>query len=146
MSQGNYEDIIHLPHYEPRNHPRMSPEKRAAQFAPFSALTGYGDKVEEAARYVDARPELSEEDLKALNENLRLLLISVEEHPRIRIRYFLPDERKEGGACLETVGRVKRTDPYRRILTLEDGTQIPFSDLISLNLTEEEDPDFGGGE
>ena len=138
MSQGNYEDIIHLPHYEPRNHPRMSLEKRAAQFAPFSALTGYEDKVEEAARYVDSRPELSEDDLKALNENLQLIMTGPEDCSEVKVVYFLPDEKKEGGACLKVAGRVKKLDRYRRILILEDGTRIPFGDMISLEPAEEE--------
>lgn len=39
---GNYDDIIDLPHYEPKKHPRMPMEARAAQFAPFAAVSGHG--------------------------------------------------------------------------------------------------------
>jgi hypothetical protein len=46
----SYEDIINLPHYEPKHHPRMSMCNRAAQFAPFAALTGYGAAISETAR------------------------------------------------------------------------------------------------
>ena len=45
-----YDDIINLPHYEPKYHPRMSKYKRSAQFAPFAALTGYEDEIEEAGK------------------------------------------------------------------------------------------------
>jgi hypothetical protein len=45
---GNYDDIIHLPHYEPKHHPRMSMWNRAAQFAPFAALTGYEAAIQNA--------------------------------------------------------------------------------------------------
>ncbi|MGM9811346.1 MAG: hypothetical protein ACI30V_00715 [Muribaculaceae bacterium] len=45
---GNYDDIINLPHYEPKHHKRMAPEVRAAQFAPFAALTGYDDAIAQA--------------------------------------------------------------------------------------------------
>jgi hypothetical protein len=41
----NYDDIINLPHYEPKHHPRMSMWNRAAQFAPFAALTGYEEAI-----------------------------------------------------------------------------------------------------
>ena len=68
MNSHDYEDIIHLPHYEPRNHPRMPIYKRAAQFAPFAALTGYDQKVEEAGRYVEGRPEQSEDDIRLIEE------------------------------------------------------------------------------
>lgn len=50
----NYEDIINLPHYEPKRHPRMSMEARAAQFAPFAALTGYEEAIKEAAKHHEA--------------------------------------------------------------------------------------------
>ena len=47
---GNYDDIINLPHYEPKHHPRMPMWNRAAQFAPFAALTGYGDAIKDTAQ------------------------------------------------------------------------------------------------
>ena len=50
---GKYDDIINLPHYEPKHHPRMSMYSRAAQFAPFAALTGYDEQVKETARLTD---------------------------------------------------------------------------------------------
>ena len=46
----NYEDIINLPHPVSKRHPRMSMEARAAQFAPFAALTGYEDAIKETMR------------------------------------------------------------------------------------------------
>jgi hypothetical protein len=46
----NYDDIINLPHYEPKHHPRMSMWNRAAQFAPFAALTGYEDAIKDTAQ------------------------------------------------------------------------------------------------
>ena len=47
--RNDYDDIINLPHYEPKHHPRMSMWNRAAQFAPFAALTGYDDAIREVA-------------------------------------------------------------------------------------------------
>ncbi len=44
----NYEDIINLPHPVSKKHPQMSMMQRAAQFAPFAALTGYDDAISEA--------------------------------------------------------------------------------------------------
>ena len=45
-----YADIIDLPHYEPKHHPRMSMWNRAAQFAPFAALTDYEDAIQDTAQ------------------------------------------------------------------------------------------------
>ena len=53
-----YEDIINLPHHESKKHPKLSREQRAAQFAPFAALTGYGDAVNEVARYTETKINL----------------------------------------------------------------------------------------
>ena len=50
MKKDNYSDIINLPHYVSKKRPRMSIEQRSAQFAPFAALTGYEDEIEEAGR------------------------------------------------------------------------------------------------
>lgn len=44
----NYDDIIHLPHYEPKYHPRMSLTQRAAQFAPFAALPGHREALKKS--------------------------------------------------------------------------------------------------
>ena len=48
--RSDYDDIINLPHYEPKHHPRMSMWNRAAQFAPFAALTGYEDAIKDTAQ------------------------------------------------------------------------------------------------
>lgn len=52
--KGKYDDIIDLPHPTSKRHPRMSMADRAAQFAPFAALTGFGDVIEKTARRVNA--------------------------------------------------------------------------------------------
>lgn len=54
--KGRYDDIIGLPHPDPKRHPRMSLLDRAAQFAPFAALTGFGDVIDGTARRVNAGP------------------------------------------------------------------------------------------
>jgi len=46
----NYDDIINLPHNEPKHYPRMSMWNRAAQFAPFAALTGYEAAIKDTAQ------------------------------------------------------------------------------------------------
>jgi hypothetical protein len=46
---SNYDDIINLPHHVSKRHPQMSMWNRAAQFAPFAALTGYEESIKESA-------------------------------------------------------------------------------------------------
>jgi len=47
---GDYDDIIHLPHYEPKRHPRMPMAVRAAQFAPFAAVSGHDAAIRKAGK------------------------------------------------------------------------------------------------
>lgn len=54
--KGLYDDIIDLPHWDPKRHPRMSAGERAAQFAPFAALTGFGGVIDKTSRKVNADP------------------------------------------------------------------------------------------
>ena len=114
-----YDDIINLPHPEPKMHPRMPAEKRAAQFAPFAALTGYEDAVEETARLTDARVELDDNALEELNRRLKEACGMQKEST---ITYFVPDEKKSGGAYVKLRGQVKKTEADR--IVMEDGTVI----------------------
>ncbi|MDD3240360.1 MAG: hypothetical protein PHW47_09835, partial [Lachnospira sp.] len=65
---NQYDDIINLPHHVSTTRPQMSREIRAAQFAPFAALTGYEDAVNETARLTDERIELDENRKAELDE------------------------------------------------------------------------------
>ena len=47
---NDYDDIINMPHHVSKRHPLMSMWNRAAQFAPFAALTGYEDAIQETAK------------------------------------------------------------------------------------------------
>ena len=122
--KSKYEDIIDLPHHVSYRHPRMSRIDRAAQFAPFSALTGYGAAVEETARLTEGLTELDETARALLNEKLRMLADSLGDEPQISITYFRPDERKAGGAYVTVSGTVKTLDEYTRTVIMRDQTVI----------------------
>ncbi len=92
-----YDDIINLPHHVSERHPQMSMYNRAAQFAPFAALTGHDSAITEAARLTEAEEELSESDAEVLNRKLAYLQ-SLDEKPTISVTYFVPDDKKEGGS------------------------------------------------
>lgn len=127
-----YDDIIDLPHPEPRHHVRMTPENRAAQFAPFAALTGHGAAVRETARLTERRIELDENMKAELDEKLRYIMEQSGQRPQISVTYFIPDEKKAGGTYVTAHGRVKRTDPLNHRIVLEDGTQIPMVQILEI--------------
>ena len=129
---SRYDDIINLLHHVSTNHPRMSMHDRAAQFAPFAALVGYDDAVAETARLTESRPELDEQEQRKLNARLCALADHIQNQPEVRIRYFVPDERKSGGAIVEICGTVKKLVAGDGTIVMADGTVIPISDVIEL--------------
>lgn len=131
-NEHRYDDIIDLPHHVSSRHPPLSPMSRAAQFSPFAALTGYEDAVMETARLTDTKLELDEEEKGRIDGRLRILREHIREAPAVRVDYFLPDERKSGGAVHTAGGTVKKVDEYAGILLLADGTVIPFEDIYAI--------------
>lgn len=130
-----YEDIISLPHHVSPVRPQMSMRDRAAQFAPFAALTGYGDAVEETARLTDEKVELSETRQAILDRKLQILIdaLAKEEQPGIRITYFQKDGKKAGGRYVTAAGNLKRIDEYGRTLNLTSGECIPMEDIADIS-------------
>lgn len=133
----NYEDIIHLPHPNSKRHPRMSMLNRAAQFAPFAALTGYGNVITESARLTEDQISLEEDDQKRLNRTLANLL-EESPHPYIAVRYFKPDRRKQGGSYEQYVGTLKRIDDYEQLLLFTTGKRIPLSAVVDIRSAKSE--------
>jgi hypothetical protein len=127
--KSKYEDIIDLPHHVSYRHPRMSRIDRAAQFAPFAALTGYGAAVEETARLTEGLTELDETARALLNEKLRMLADFLDSEPQISITYFRPDERKTGGSYVTVSGTIKMVDEYARTVVMTDQTVIPMEHI-----------------
>ena len=133
-----YEDIIALPHPTSRKHKRMPILGRAAQFAPFAALTGYEEAVDETARLTEPCAELDEEMQKRLDEALHKLKEKIGEQPEAAITCFVPDEKKPGGSYRCLTGRVRRIDEISREIILTDRTVIPLDRIYGIALTEEQ--------
>lgn len=131
--RGKYDDIISLPHHVSPVHPPMPVGDRAAQFAPFAALTGYEEAVEEAARLTDNRTELNMDRIEELDRELRRLKEHIKERPKAEIIFFKPDERKAGGAFATAYGEVKKIDEYLGKVIMEDGSIIPIGDIYEIN-------------
>lgn len=127
-----YNDIINLSRPKSKKHPAMSIYDRAAQFAPFSALSGYGDAIDETARHTDSCTELCEDEKEVLREKLRLIEENIDLKTELAVTYFVPDVKKEGGAYVTVKGRVKKFDEYERHMLMSDGTAIPFDSIIDI--------------
>lgn len=129
----SYHDIIHLPHPVSHLHPAMPQLTRAAQFAPFAALSGYGDAVSETARLTERQIDPDEESLQLMNEQLHALLELIRDQPEINITYFEPDSRKAGGSYHSVTGRIRRIDEINRQIILTDRTVIAMDAITQLD-------------
>ena len=131
---NRYDDIINLPHHISPTRKQMSMHDRAAQFAPFAALVGYDDAVAETARLTETRPELDEQEQRAINERLAFIADHIHEQPEVRIKYFVPDEHKSGGAIIEVSGKVKKISATDGIIVMADGVVIPIDKIIDVSV------------
>ena len=129
---NKYDDIIHLPHHVSKTRPQMSIHDRAAQFAPFAALTGHSAAIKETERLTEGQVELDESEITLINEKLRIICEKISEHPEIVVTYFVPDEKKSGGKYVTVEGEVKKMDLYRREMILMDQTRIELSDIVEI--------------
>lgn len=132
MSNGKYDDIINLSHYVSRKYPRMSLEERSAQFAPFSALTGYAEAIKETERVTDRRKDIDDSLRIILDSKLQLIHEYIDMKPNITFTYFVPDLKKDGGKYVTVTNSVKKIDNYEYVIILEDMTVIPILEIVDI--------------
>ena len=129
---NGYEDIMTLPHYQSTKRPHMTQLDRAAQFAPFAALSGYEGEIAEAGRLTDAQAELTEWAVEQVDEGLQAIRQKLASQPEVRLTYFVPDKRKSGGAYRTMTARVRKILELEQALLLGDDIIVPFGQILSL--------------
>ncbi|MEE3393104.1 MAG: hypothetical protein VZR00_05535 [Lachnospiraceae bacterium] len=145
---GDYSSIIDMPHHVSKVHPQMPILERAAQFAPFDALTGFDESIDEAGRRTENRIELfesrKEEIDRVLQEIGHMINASAlkdtakDPLPRVSIKYFKPDARKSGGRYITAADTVIKIDSCERNIYMSDGTVIPIDDLLDAEILNKE--------
>lgn len=129
-----YRDIIDRAHHVSSKRPQMSRLNRAAQFAPFAALTGYDDLIHESARETECRQIPDENKIEEMNDKL-VFLFQQEETPEATFTVFVPDGKKAGGKHVAITGRAIRYDEYEQSITLESGEVIIIEDITQIDCT-----------
>lgn len=125
----NYDDIINLEHPNPKNHVRMPIEQRAAQFSPFSALSGYSELLKETRRIVDSNKELCDDKKEILDRTLK----KIKNNDKVKIIYFIKDLKKDGGFYNTIVTNIKKIDFDNKLLiTNED--KILLNDIKDIEI------------
>ncbi len=132
MSEFQYKDILNMQYPNPEIE-KDFPDKilRSAQFAPFAALTGHDEAIEETARLTDSKVELDEYQKAELNDKIQFLNNSDAEE-EVSIIYFVPDKKKSGGAYITKKGIVLKVREYEKDVVMDDGTEIPIDDIFAI--------------
>lgn len=128
-----YKDIIDVKYPFPLKKERQSNISRAGQFAPFAALTGYGDQVKETERYTDYEVFLDDDNKSLLDEKLNYIRLHLNE-VEVRIVYFLKDKKKSGGKYITKTGKIHKIDNYHEEICFEDKEKIKISNIIKIEV------------
>lgn len=127
----NYDDIINIE--KPKSsHKPMDRLQRSAQFAPFSALNGYEDSIDETGRIVEERLDLSDEEKDRISARLTFLQEHIKDRFEVEITYFVPDTKKKGGAYQTKVGVLRRVIDAERKVQFEDRTFLDIDSIIDI--------------
>ena len=129
---NKYDDIINLPHHVSKTRKPMTMYNRAAQFAPFAALTGYDDAIKETSRLTDKKIEISDELKNELNQKIKFISDNIKLKPKVTITYFVYDNKKSGGVYKTISGNVRRIDEVEKCLLFTNKLIIYFDDIISI--------------
>lgn len=125
---NNYDDIINLPHYISKNHPRMSIQNRAAQFSPFSALTGYEDAINETRRITEEKRILTNDKIEEINRTLLEIKENLNKY-NYKITYFKKDNKKEGGTYITRIDKIVKINSQEKYLLTENKERIYLRDI-----------------
>lgn len=115
-------------------YPKMSMSDRAAQFAPFAALTGHKEAILEQERITQTKRVLLNEEKLRINEKI-IELMNLKS--KCRITYFEKDKTKSGGQYMESVLSFKRIDELNKTLFFKENIQIQIEDIVDIEVLEQ---------
>lgn len=131
---NRYDDIINLPYHKSTDREHMSLHDRAAQFAPFAALTGHEDAIEETSRLTDDKIILDDNAIEKINEKIYNISQHLSERWNVSVTYFRPDALKSGGAYLTDVGTVMKVDVVEKMIIMDSGMKIDMGQIVGIEI------------
>lgn len=127
---GKYDDIINLPHHVSKNHPQMSLENRAAQFAPFAALVGYAEAITASQEIKEDKKLIAEDKKEELEETLHYL----NKGNIIEVKYYVASKKN----YFVFKGKIKSIDQIDKLIIFDNRKTIPIKDIIDIKLISDE--------
>ena len=128
---SRYDDIINLPHHVSKTRKPMPIINRAAQFAPFAALTGHDEAVAETARQTTPKQILSSDEQEILSKRLAYAIDHISERPNLTFTYFIPDTLKDGGRYVTITGVIRKYDALEKTVVLETNEILLIDNILS---------------
>ena len=129
---SRYDDIINLSHHVSKTRKPMSMADRAAQFAPFAALSGHNEALVETERHTSPKEILSQDELDRISARLTCVIEHMTERNELSFVYYVPDEVKDGGKYVELTGIPRRNDEYERVLVMSDGRLLLIDNILTI--------------
>lgn len=133
----DYDDIIDLPYHKSKKHQPMLQADRAAQFAPFAALTGHKETLLETERLTERRRIRDEHQLDLFDQKIKDIMHIIDHKPLIEVCYFVSDDKKTGGKYVTLMCHLEKIDEFHRVLIMIDGTKIAVDDIYDLEICDE---------
>lgn len=134
QDEHRYDDIMYLPHHQSTTRAQMSLHDRAAQFAPFAALTGHEAAIEETARLTEDEITLDDTALADINDRLYEISQHLSEQWQVSVTYFRPDAKKQGGAYLTDVGTIRKINEIEQFIIMDSGICIKMEQIIRIEV------------
>lgn len=134
----DYSDILHYNYNGSKTRQKMTVYNRAAQFSPFSALTGFEQAIDETARQVKQKIQLSTDEIERLNEKIDLIL-KIGKNQISSVVYFVGDKLKQGGEYKVKTGFISRIDTVNKLLIFTDKTAVCLEDILQISNSVAED-------
>ena len=128
----NYDDIINLQHHVSSKRKPMSLYNRAAQFAPFAALTGYDEQINEEGRIVQEKLELDTDRVNMINDKLNYINNNIKDNIKVEVEYFVKDRFKDGGIYETYTGIIKRIDTVNKRIIFKNNYEILFDNIYDI--------------
>ena len=129
---NKYDNIINLPHHVSKYRTNLSSSQRASQFAPFSALTGYGDAIKEKEKILVDKIILEDDEKELINECLQKLSNDIKNNPYVTITYFVKDKLTDKGNYLTISGNLKKIDIINKWIILTSNIKIKLDNIIKI--------------
>ena len=129
---NKYDDIINLPYEKSKTHPHMSNSDRAAQFAPFAALTGYEELIKETARVTEKKILISSEKKIDISNKLEYISSLKDNDVDITIIYFVKDKTKSGGKYVEETTKKIKVDTYHKTIRFNSSV-VKINDIFDIS-------------